>query len=59
MRTMTQTYGRAHVARQMRGNRSNALFWAACRATEAGIVDLDPQGTHWHHAVPQSPPTRP
>ena len=26
----------AHVARQPEGNRDNALFWAACRAAEAG-----------------------
>ncbi|WP_456789612.1 bifunctional DNA primase/polymerase [Cellulomonas sp. P5_C5] len=32
----------SHVARQIPGNRNNALFWAACRATEAGIVQLDP-----------------
>ncbi|WP_315093231.1 bifunctional DNA primase/polymerase [uncultured Cellulomonas sp.] len=31
----------SHVARQPTGNRNNALFWAACRATEAGIADLD------------------
>lgn len=30
----------AHVARQVEGNRDNALFWAACRAAEA--PDLDP-----------------
>jgi hypothetical protein len=32
----------AHVARQTEGNRNNALFWAACRATEAGATDLAP-----------------
>jgi len=32
----------AHVARQPEGNRNNALFWAACRAAEAGINDLRP-----------------
>lgn len=32
----------AHVARQPEGNRDNALFWAACRATEAGTSDLTP-----------------
>ncbi len=32
----------AHVARQGEGNRDNALFWAACRATEAGSPDLTP-----------------
>lgn len=32
----------AHVARQPEGNRDNALFWAACRATEAGVGDLEP-----------------
>lgn len=32
----------AHVARQPEGNRDNALFWAACRATEAGTPDLTP-----------------
>jgi hypothetical protein len=32
----------SHVARQRPGNRDNALFWAACRATEAGITDLGP-----------------
>ena len=31
-----------HVARQREGNRDNALFWAACRAAEAGITDLQP-----------------
>ena len=30
------------MARQLPGNRDNALFWAACRATEAGIGDLSP-----------------
>jgi hypothetical protein len=30
----------AHVARQVEGNRDNALFWAACRAAES--PDLDP-----------------
>ncbi len=30
----------AHVARQSEGNRDNALFWAACRAVEAGATDL-------------------
>ena len=28
-----------HVARQPVGNRNNALFWAACRAAEEGILD--------------------
>ena len=32
----------AHVARQPEGNRNNALFWAACRAAEAGITDYQP-----------------
>jgi len=32
----------AHVARQSEGNRDNALFWAACRAAEAGVRDLEP-----------------
>ena len=32
----------AHVARQSEGNRDNALFWAACRAAEAGVADLGP-----------------
>jgi hypothetical protein len=32
----------AHVARQPEGNRDNALFWAACRAPEAGTPDLTP-----------------
>jgi hypothetical protein len=32
----------AHVARQAEGNRNNALFWAACRAVEAGVTDLHP-----------------
>jgi hypothetical protein len=32
----------AHVARQVEGNRNNALFWAACRAAEAGARDLTP-----------------
>jgi hypothetical protein len=32
----------AHVARQLEGNRDNALFWAACRAAEAGTPDLTP-----------------
>ena len=32
----------AHVARQTEGNRDNALFWAACRAAEAGVADLSP-----------------
>lgn len=32
----------AHVARQPEGNRDNALFWAACRAAEAGITDYQP-----------------
>ncbi len=35
----------SHVARQLPGNRDNALFWAACRATEAGIEDLSPSST--------------
>ncbi|HYO19013.1 MAG TPA: bifunctional DNA primase/polymerase [Dermatophilaceae bacterium] len=30
----------AHVARQSEGNRDNALFWAGCRAAEAGATDL-------------------
>ncbi len=32
----------AHVAKQPEGNRDNALFWAACRAAEAGVVDYEP-----------------
>ncbi len=32
----------AHVARQHEGNRDNALFWAACRAAEAGVRDFEP-----------------
>lgn len=32
----------AHVAKQPEGNRDNALFWAACRAAEAGVVDFEP-----------------
>ncbi len=32
----------AHVARQPEGNRDNALFWAACRAAEAGVQDFEP-----------------
>lgn len=32
----------AHVARQPEGNRDNALFWAACRAAEAGVRDFEP-----------------
>lgn len=32
----------AHVARQSEGNRDSALFWAACRAAEAGVPDLTP-----------------
>ncbi len=32
----------AHVARQVEGNRDNALFWAACRAAESGIRDATP-----------------
>ena len=32
----------AHVARQAEGNRDNALFWAACRAAEAGVRDFEP-----------------
>lgn len=32
----------AHVARQSEGNRDNALFWAACRAAEAGVQDFEP-----------------
>lgn len=32
----------AHIARQVEGNRDNALFWAACRAVEAGATDLQP-----------------
>jgi hypothetical protein len=32
----------AHVAHQTEGNRNNALFWAACRAAEAGATDLTP-----------------
>ena len=31
-----------HLARQREGNRDNALFWAACRAAEAGVTDLHP-----------------
>ena len=31
-----------HVARQTEDNRDNALFWAACRAAEAGATDLTP-----------------
>jgi len=31
----------AHVARQVEGNRDNALFWATCRAVEAGATDLE------------------
>ena len=31
----------AHVARQPEGNRDNALFWAACRAAEAGVRDFE------------------
>lgn len=32
----------AHVARQPEGNRDNALFWAACRAAEAGVRNFEP-----------------
>ena len=32
----------SHVARQPEGNRDNALFWAACRAAEAGVRDFEP-----------------
>ena len=32
----------AHVAQQPEGNRDNALFWAACRAAEAGAQDFEP-----------------
>lgn len=32
----------AHVAGQAEGNRDNALFWAACRAAEARVVDVRP-----------------
>ena len=32
----------AHVAKQPEGNRDNALFWAACRAAEAGVTDYEP-----------------
>lgn len=32
----------AHVAKQPEGNRDNALFWAACRAAEAGVADYEP-----------------
>ena len=32
----------AHVARQVEGNRDNALFWAACRAAETPAVDTEP-----------------
>jgi hypothetical protein len=31
-----------HVAQQREGNRNAALFWAACRAVEAGVADLRP-----------------
>jgi hypothetical protein len=31
-----------HVAKQTEGNRNNALFWAACRAAEAGTTDYAP-----------------
>jgi hypothetical protein len=48
----------AHVARQTEGNRNNALFWAACRATEAGATDMAPlldaavaTGLNVHQAV--------
>lgn len=30
------------MARQPEGNRDNALFWAACRAAEAGVQDFEP-----------------
>jgi hypothetical protein len=36
------TWLAAHVARQPEGNRNNALFWAACRAAEAGVTDYEP-----------------
>ena len=36
------TWLAAHVARQPEGNRDNALFWAACRAAEAGVTDYQP-----------------
>jgi hypothetical protein len=32
----------SHVARQTEGNRNSTLFWAACRAVEAGAPDLQP-----------------
>jgi hypothetical protein len=32
----------AHVARQVEGNRDNALFWAACRAAEIPAADTEP-----------------
>jgi hypothetical protein len=32
----------AHVARQVEGNRDNALFWAACRAAETPAADTEP-----------------
>ncbi len=32
----------AHVAKQSEGNRDNALFWAACRAADAGVADYEP-----------------
>ena len=32
----------AHVSRQPEGNRDNALFWAACRAAEADVIDYEP-----------------
>lgn len=31
-----------HVEGQGEGNRDNALFWAACRAVESGITELEP-----------------
>lgn len=36
------TWLAAHVARQPEGNRNNALFWAACRAAEAGAANYEP-----------------
>jgi len=32
----------AYVSKQPEGNRDNALFWAACRASEAGVIDYEP-----------------
>ncbi len=36
------TWLAATVAGQTEGNRNNALFWAACRAAEAGVTDYQP-----------------